>query len=76
MILHMYHSVPQICNLSLSTKCREGGGLMCRIKIPQQDFALKMQGRLMYEGGRIAGHYGLPYYNTQNSYLAFVQTKM
>ena len=24
MILHMYHSVPQICNLSLSTKRREG----------------------------------------------------
>ena len=33
-----------------------GGGLMCGIKIPQQDFALKMQGGgLMHEGGRICG---------------------
>ena len=33
------------------------GGLMCGIKIPQQDFALKMQGGggLMREGGRICG---------------------
>ena len=30
-----------------------GGGLMCRIKIPLQDFALKMHGRLMREWGRI-----------------------
>ena len=29
-----------------------GGGLMCGIKIPQQNFALKMQG-----GGVFAGHY-------------------
>ena len=28
-----------------------GWGLMRGIKIPQQDFALKMQGRLMREGG-------------------------
>ena len=28
---------------------------MCRIKIPQHDFALKMQGGLMREGGRICG---------------------
>ena len=28
------------------------------IKILLQDFALKMQGGLMREGGRIAGHYG------------------
>jgi len=27
-----------------------GGGLMCRIKTPQQDYALKMQG-----GGHICG---------------------
>ena len=26
------------------------GGLMCGMKIPQQDFVLKMQGRLMREG--------------------------
>ena len=31
------------------------GGLMHGMKIPQQDFALKMQGRLMREGGRICG---------------------
>ena len=41
-----------------------GGGLMRGIKIPQQDFALKMLGGLMREGGRgrgggvFAGHYG------------------
>ena len=36
------------------------GGRMCGIKIPQQDFALKMQmGGLMLGGGDIfAGHYG------------------
>ena len=28
------------------------------IKIPQQDFALKMPGGLMREGGLFAGHYG------------------
>ena len=28
------------------------------IKIPPQDFALKMQGGLMREGGVFAGHYG------------------
>ena len=32
-----------------------GGGLMRGIKIPLQDFALKMQGGLMREGGRICG---------------------
>ena len=32
-----------------------GGGLMRGIKIPQQDFALKMQGGLMREGGRNCG---------------------
>ena len=33
-----------------------GGGLMRGIKIPQQDFALKMmQGGLMHEGGHICG---------------------
>ena len=31
-----------------------GGGLMYGIKIPQQDFALKMQGVLMREG--VGGH--------------------
>ena len=38
-----------------------GGGPMHGIKIPPQDFALKMQGGgggLMREGGHIAGHYG------------------
>ena len=33
----------------------EGGGLMCGIKIPQYEFALKIQGGLMREGGRICG---------------------
>ena len=28
------------------------------IKIPQYEFALKMQGGLMREGGVFAGHYG------------------
>ena len=32
-----------------------GGGLMRGIKIPLHDFALKMQGGLMREGGRICG---------------------
>ena len=32
-----------------------GGGLMRGIKIPQYEFALKMQGGLMREGGRICG---------------------
>ena len=32
-----------------------GGGLMHGIKIPLQDFALKMQGGLMCEGGHICG---------------------
>ena len=32
-----------------------GGGLMCGIKIPQYEFALKMQGGFMCEGGRICG---------------------
>ena len=30
-------------------------GLLCGIKIPQQDFALKMQEGLMCEGERICG---------------------
>ena len=29
------------------------------IKLPLHDFTLKMQGGLMREGGRIAGHYGI-----------------
>ena len=37
---------------------RGGGGLMRGIKIPLHDFALKMQGGLMREGGVFAGHYG------------------
>ena len=38
---------------------------MRRIKIPQQYFALKMQGGggLMREGGVFAGHYGTYKYN-------------
>ena len=30
---------------------------------------------LCVRGGIFAGHYGLPYYNTQNSYLAFYKQK-
>ena len=45
-----------------SSSGRGGGGLMRGIKIPQQDFALKMLGGLMREwgggGGVFAGHYG------------------
>ena len=29
------------------------------IKIPQYEFAPKMQGGLMHEGGVFAGHYGI-----------------
>ena len=32
-----------------------GGGLMHGIKTPQQDFALKMQGGLMRDGGHNCG---------------------
>ena len=35
---------------------------MCGIKIPQYEFALKMQGRLMRQGGHICGTlWYLPY---------------
>ena len=47
-----------ISNFQLRDESSSGGwGLMHRIKIPQQDFALKMQGGrgLMREGGRICG---------------------
>ena len=33
-------------------------GLMCGIKVLQQDFVLKMQGALMCEGERICGTLG------------------
>ena len=37
-----------------------GGGLMRGIKIPQYEFALKMQGGgLCARGGVFAGHYGI-----------------
>ena len=38
----------------------DGGGLMRRTKIPQQDFALRSRGGgvLMREGDVFAGHYG------------------
>ena len=37
---------------------------MRRIKIPQQDFELKMPGGLMCEGGGVfAGHYGISFSN-------------
>ena len=32
---------------------------MCGIKIPLQDFVLKMQGGLMREGGIFGGQYGI-----------------
>ena len=35
-----------------------GGVLMREIKIPLQDFTLKMQGELMHKGSVFAGHYG------------------
>ena len=39
---------------------RKGGRLMRGIKIPLQDFALKMQGGLMRKGGGVfAGHYSI-----------------
>ena len=41
----------------LEPDCRglDEGGLMCGIKVLLQDFALKMQGGLMREGGREGG---------------------
>ena len=46
--------------MSLLRGGKGGEGLMCRIKIPLQDFALKMQGGLMREGGGIFSvHYGI-----------------
>ena len=52
---------------------------MCGIKTPQQDFALKMQGGLMREGGGVvfAEHYGthssiaLKFYNLPLSYMYY-----
>ena len=41
--------------VEVSTRGGGGGGLMRGIKIPLHDFALKMQGGLMCEGGRICG---------------------
>ena len=38
-----------------SSSGKGGGGLMRGIKIPQQEFALKMQGGLMHEGGHTCG---------------------
>ena len=37
--------------VGVSTRGGEGGGAMRGIKLPPQDFALKMQGGLMREGG-------------------------
>ena len=42
----------------LTVDSRLGGELMRGIEIPQYEFALKMQGELMREGGVFAGHYG------------------
>ena len=39
---------------------RVGWGLMCGIKIPPQDFVLKMQGGTYAQGGGVfVGHYGI-----------------
>ena len=47
-----------------------GGGLLCGIKIPLQDFALKMQGSLMREGGGgcICGTLRMWLYDAKDSY--------
>ena len=42
------------------------------IKIPQQDFALKMPGGLMREGGIFAGHYGTQLICVRTSYTFHV----
>ena len=39
-----------------------GWGLMRGIKIPHQDFALKMQGGAYAQGGVFSGHYGIYMY--------------
>ena len=41
-----------------------GGGLLCGIKIPLQDFPLKMQGYLCARRSIFAGHYGTCKYFT------------
>ena len=41
--------------VGVSTRGGGGGELMRGIKIPLQDFVLKMQGGLMHESGRICG---------------------
>ena len=51
-----------------------GGGLMRGIKIPQQEFALKIQGGLMREGGRICGT--LRYKQTTKSTVCAQQSAM
>ena len=44
------------------------GELMHGIKVPQQDFSLKMQVELMHEGGGVfVGHYGI--FTTRKSRL-------
>ena len=48
------HSTTEFLNLIVGVSTR---GLMCGIKIPLQDFALKMQGGLCASGGVFAGHY-------------------
>ena len=45
------------------------------IKIPQQDFALKMPGGLMREGGIFARHYGTNKANSVQSIFACVSNK-
>ena len=44
------HFTTETLNLTVGVSTG-GGRLMCEIKIPLQDFALKMQGGLMREGG-------------------------
>ena len=45
--------------IQLQNKSSSRGVLIRRIKIPQQDFELKMPGGLVREGGVFAGHYGI-----------------
>ena len=52
---HCKHSTLNL-NMGMSLLLR--GGLMHRLKIPQQDFVLKMHRGLMCKGDVFAGHYG------------------
>ena len=64
-------------NLDCGISLLLGGGLVRGIKIPQQDFELKMPGELMREGGGgvFAGHYGTYLYTAMYLVSKAMQAK-